>query len=222
MERASLPSSKRLAAAAEAERQRLERELQRSLSRAASAAAELQKAVEVGNEVRQRLALLDQLAGGTADVSERRSITRPEVSAANAVVVRGAQIRRLAVRLLAGSPEAERPIHYVTWFEQFAESGYAIEARDPLANFLTQVTRSPLVVRATEPGTYALDFDVPRRLREELHNLHVELVNLHHGQQTIEGIVPLREKRNELTSAITRVERELQEATDSLGLDLAL
>ena len=50
----------------------------------------------------------------------------------------------------------------------------------------------------------------------------MELVNLHHGQQTIEGIVPLREKRNELTSAITRVERELQEATDSLGLDLAL
>jgi hypothetical protein len=220
VERTSLPSSKRLLAAAEAERQRLERELQRSLSRAAAAAADLQRAVETGNEVRQRLALLDQLADGATSEDSQRPRAKPRPAPAHATTVRGAQIRRLAVRLLAASPEPEHPIHYARWFDLFTDAGYAIEAREPLANFLTQVTRSPVVVRGAEAGTYALDLDVPRRLREELHDLHVELSRIHHGQQTIDGIVSLRERRNDLTAAIARVERELQEATESLGLEL--
>jgi hypothetical protein len=33
------------------------------------------------------------------------------------------------------------PVHYRAWFEALVESGYRISGRDPLATFLTQVTR---------------------------------------------------------------------------------
>jgi hypothetical protein len=215
----SVPSSQRLVAAAEAERQRLERELRRSLARAAAAADELQKAVETGSEVRQRLALLDQL--GLSSGSGETPQPIPSERVEGATVVKGAQIRKLAVRLLAGSAAPEQPIHYAEWFKRFSEAGYSIAARDPLANFLTQVSRSPVVRRASDSGTYALDLEAPIDLRKDLYALHEELARLHSGQQTIDGIISLRERRNELLVAIARVERELQEATESLGADLA-
>jgi hypothetical protein len=212
-------SSRRLLAAAEAERNHLERELQRETRRAATAAAELQRAVEAGHEVRQRLVLLEQLTG-----QEPARVPRPsrlEVAAPPAGFLRGAQIRLFGVRLLAASPEAHRPIHYTNWFELLQQAGYGIDARDPLATFLTQVSRSPVVVRAGEPGTYLLDREAPLRLAEELGSLHLELSRLHDGQQTIDGVVSIREKRLDLTTKISQVERALHEALNALGLDAA-
>jgi hypothetical protein len=210
-------SSRRLLAAAEAERNHLERELQRETRRAAAAAAELQRAVEAGHDVRQRLVLLEQLTGREPAKAQRPS--RLEVAAPPAGFLRGAQIRLFGVRLLAASSEGHRPIHYTAWFELLQKAGYGIEARDPLATFLTQVSRSPVVVRGSEPGTYFLDREAPLRLAEELRSLHLELSRLHDGQQTIDGVVSIRERRLDLTTKISQVERALHEALETLGLD---
>jgi hypothetical protein len=49
-------------------------------------------------------------------------------------------------------------IHYRDWFELVQEDGVEIVGKDPLATFLTQITRSPVVVRVDEEqGVYALD-----------------------------------------------------------------
>ena len=214
----SRPLSRRLLAAAEAEKNHLDRELQRQTRRASAAAAELQRAVEAGHEVRQRLILLEQLTGRDTDEAPRaRSL---ELAPPPAGFLRGAQIRLFAVRILAGSSQSHRPIHYTDWFELLQDAGYGIEARDPLATFLTQVSRSPVVVRGGDPGTYLLDHKAPLRLAEELRSLHLELSRLHDGQQTIDGVVSIREKRLELTARISQVERALHEALDALGLEL--
>jgi hypothetical protein len=125
------------------------------------------------------------------------------------------------VRLLAGSSRAHRPIHYTDWFALLEDAGYGIEAREPLATFLTQVSRSPVVLRAGEPGTYFLDHEAPQRLAEELRLLHVELARLHQGQQTIDGVISVREKRVDLTTKISQVERAYHEALEALGHDAA-
>jgi hypothetical protein len=66
---------------------------------------------------------------------------------------------------------------------------------------------------------YALDLDVPRRLREQLHVLHQELAGLHEGQQTIEEVATVSSRRADLTSRVVKVEHELEEALASLGFD---
>jgi hypothetical protein len=73
--------------------------------------------------------------------------------------------------------------------------------------------------RAGERGFYALDLEGPRRLSKKLHALHTELVGLHHGQQTIEEIATVRDRRAQLTSEYAKGERELEEAAIALGLD---
>lgn len=213
-------SSRRLIAAAEAERIRLERDLARETRRASAAAAELQKAVEAGHEVRQRLVLLAQLTGRGSPTTPR--VPALEVAVPPAGFLRGAQIRLIGVRLLAGSGNAHQPIHYTVWFELLQEAGYGIEARDPLATFLTQVSRSPVVVRTNDPGMYLLDYEAPLRLAEQLRSLHTELSRLHQGQQTIDGVASIRERRVDLTTKISQVERALHEALDALGLEAAV
>jgi hypothetical protein len=70
-----------------------------------------------------------------------------ESSATNAVLA-GARIREVAVLLLASSANPTRPIHYQQWYRLFRDAGYGIDARDPVATFLTQISRSPAVRRA--------------------------------------------------------------------------
>jgi len=174
------------------------------------------------DHLRQRISVLCELAGdqetlaGRADednvVRFPEHATEPEHG-----YLRGQEIRRTAVRLLGELRGDQRPIHYAEWFTLLQEAGYGISGRDPSANFLTQVGRSPVVVRSDEPGTYLLDLAAPKRLREQLDTLNTELLALHNGQQTIEEIASARERRNELVAAITRIERALEEALDSLG-----
>jgi hypothetical protein len=133
--------------------------------------------------------------------------------------LRGADIRITAVRVLAATENPATPIHYVDWYKLVVDAGYGVAGRDPLASFLTQIGRSPLVGRAGERGLYALDLDAPRRLRERLHALHHELVGLHEGQQTIDEIATVAARRADLTASVVGVERELEEALASLGFE---
>jgi hypothetical protein len=53
-----------------------------------------------------------------------------------------------------------QPIHYRDWYRLVREeAGQEVEAKDPLATFLVQISRSPFVAKADEPGVYLLDPD---------------------------------------------------------------
>jgi hypothetical protein len=132
-------------------------------------------------------------------------------------VLHGSRIREVAVLLLASSPNPKRPIHYQQWYEMLRQAGYGIDAQDPLATFLTQISRSPVVRRAGAAGVYAIDFEAPLRLREQLFKLTHELAHTTIAGETAEDVAAARERRTKLTTETRRVERMLEEALRSLG-----
>jgi hypothetical protein len=213
-------ASRRLSAAAAAERERLERQVRRLETQAAAAAAELQRLSEERQKVRERVTLLEQLAPTSSD--SQLSLAGGETSELAAEppngLLRGARIRSVAVHLLAASEQGDRPIHYGEWFALLERAGYGVAGKDPIAAFLTQITRSPVVERAGAPGLYRLNLRAPADLRERLRTLQEELTRLHEGQQTLEEIAPVRERRIELTAALGRTERAFEEAVRVLGL----
>jgi chromosome segregation ATPase len=219
----TLDPSQRLQKAALAERKRLERrlgDLERNLEELRLEQVRLEREHK---EIEGRLELLVELTG---DERPKRTLelippaqdseTAPESLRGT---LRGAAIREVAVRLHASQHDPLRPIHYTDWYALFRRAGYRIEARNQLATFLTQISRSPVVAKAAQSGTYALDLGAPKRLQDRLATLHQELAALHKGQQTIEHITSIRDRRSELGREISRVERELLEAAGSLGLE---
>jgi hypothetical protein len=173
---AALPSN-RLAAAAAAERARLERDARRLERRAEALTIELEKLIAGREEIRHQLALLDQLAPAANPAKApvepqgiRRVALATDSEPANGYLS-GARIRAVAVRLLAASEAGARPIHYQAWYELVIRAGFGITARDPLGTFLTQISRSPIVQKAEGPGFYRLDIEAPRQLQTTLRRL---------------------------------------------------
>jgi hypothetical protein len=225
-----LAPSKRLRSAARAERDRFRRDLERTDKRISALRTELANAERAANDIRRRLALLAQLAHDEDEDSPfviqrglRAVEPTPEAPSDYQTpphgYLRGGDIRLAAVRILASTENPTKPVHYAEWYDLLTHAGYGVAGRDPQATFLTQIGRSPVVNHTGERGFYALDLDAPRRLGAQLQALHSELVGLHQGQQTIEEIATVRDRRAELTSEYARVERELEEAAMSLGLD---
>jgi hypothetical protein len=215
--------SRRLALAAAAQRSRLENELEALENQAAALRRRVATAETRAAAIRQRLQLLDQLGNEarTPGTVARPRLVPPTTEPANGWL-RGAAIRQVAVRLLAGSSGPTQRIHYTDWLDLLRDAGYGIQARDPAATFLTQLSRSPVVMRAVQPGTYVLDFAATARLRERLIALNEELLALHGGQQMIEQIASARDLRRELIVEIARVERSLEEAIGAIGADDAV
>ncbi len=84
--------------------------------------------------------------------------------------------------------------------------------KDPLAVFLTQLSRSPLVRKTSAPGVYELDRQATLRIRERLERLASELREV---TVTTPGPIELgavRARRHELDLAISQQERALEEA----------
>jgi hypothetical protein len=138
------------------------------------------------------------------------SVARDEASAGKAVALegeerlRGADLRRRAVQLLA---------HYREWFAWFVEAGCAAEGRDPLATFLTNVARSPVVRRGSRPGTYRLDGHARERLAGVLAESQAQLADL---LKQPERQKELAQERRRLSGEARRAERELAEVEDGL------
>jgi len=196
-------SSSRLARAAGAERMALLRERDRLARRRDAAARQLAVLEEQLAEVDERLALIDRLVPEAANVHPL-----PARSATDGL--RGAAIRRAAVEVLRARPEgAAAPIHYRAWFAAMRDAGRPVAGKDPLAVFLTQVSRSPLVVRTEEPGVYRLDLTVPARLRERLAQLQEQLADASAAAD--------RAARDRLVAEIAAAERALDEAEAALG-----
>jgi hypothetical protein len=217
--------SRRLRNAAAAERERLTRELERLDARAGDLHGELDRVEAKRLELREHLSLLARFADPedspfpSARQTSRTSHLRPVQSKEPpaAVTLRGGRIREVAVLLLASSANPRRPIHYRQWYELLREAGYAIDAQDPVATFLTQIGRSPIVRRASTGGIYALDLEAPLRLRGHLRRLENELAHTPVVGESAEELATARTRRAKVITEARVAERELEEALRSLG-----
>jgi hypothetical protein len=71
--------------------------------------------------------------------------------------LRGERLREVALEVLHRLSASGDPVHYRIWFEALVESGYRVIGKDPLATFLTQVSRIDRVERiGRRSGLYRL------------------------------------------------------------------
>lgn len=55
--------------------------------------------------------------------------------------LRGERLREVALEVLQRLSASGDPVHYRIWFEALVQAGFRVSGRDPLASFLTQITR---------------------------------------------------------------------------------
>jgi hypothetical protein len=227
----SLPNpSSRLLRAAVAERADLVRHRERLTEERARLLGELRRIDEALAAADRRLAMLAELTGEPersgaetrSDPFAPAAETNPKLHDATGgddrPVLRGPAIREAAVRVLIAQPQPIEALHYRRWYELLVESGFRIAGKDPLAVFLTQLSRSPLVRKASAPGVYEVDRQVPLRIRQRLERLQAELREVTvaapgqaAGASPIE-LGAIRARRHELDVAISQQERALEEA----------
>jgi hypothetical protein len=71
--------------------------------------------------------------------------------------LRGERLREVALEVLRRLSSSGDPIHYRIWFQELVDSGYRVLGRDPLATFLTQVSRIERVEKiGRRSGLYRL------------------------------------------------------------------
>ena len=206
--------SARLERAAAAERHTLERKRGQLLRRRQRVLAQLVPIDRALAEIDERVTLLQRLAGDHPTRNGTISATR--VARAGGKRLCGAAIRETAVRTLRAQPQAVEALHYRDWYELVRRAGYVIAGSDPLAVFLTQLTRSPVVQRSTQPGVYALDLAAPQRLRGELDRLKCELRETATAESHGADLANLRAHRRRLQLSIDRREQALDEALRAL------
>jgi hypothetical protein len=213
---ATVPTtSARLQKALDAERQALERRHE-GLSREARTLRERLGALEVEmQEIDERIVLLAELRGD-ADAA-----LPAQDRGGEGTLLAGPAIRAAAVALLRDHAEGQGPIHYRRWLEIVERAGYEVGGRNPAATFLSQISRSPVVVRTTRPGHYQIDREAPARLRRRLAALRGEL-----GAGALRDAGPVdldevRRMRAEASREVQQTERALAEATDAMTLPAA-
>ena len=169
-------------------------------------------------ELGDRLQGLEQLlqSEGVAVPAQSRQVPHTSLAAnpadpGMAKRIKGPEIREVAVQVLLSQPLYIEAIHYGAWYDMVITAGYEITGKNPKAVFLTQITRSPVVKKAVEPGIYEIDRQVPLRLRQRLDRLNAELRDLS-GTTSDPDADEARRRRRELTVQISRAERELDEA----------
>lgn len=167
-------------------------------------------------EVDERAVLLDRLAprsSAQSGAEKAGASISSQVAALSAVeVLRGTSIREVAVRILARSDDAGRPVHYRRLYELLGEFGFAVAGKDPLATFLTQLSRSPVMRKTTKAGVYQIDFDASERLRRRLTELQTELRAVTGNPSATDDLAEIRRRRERVLAEVARVERALEEA----------
>ena len=134
-------------AAAEAERDVLEARLVEANERAAhfealasEAWAEASRLASSIRAVEEMLWLSPQIA--MCEISEE---------------LRGERLRDVALALLRERSAPNDPIHYRVWFDELVQSGFRVSGKDPLATFITQVSRIERVEKVgRRSGLYRL------------------------------------------------------------------
>jgi hypothetical protein len=214
------PSS-RLLRAAVAERADLARHRERLIHERSRLLGELRDLDEGLAAIDRRLDVLAELAGepqestpGSAPVLPMAEHASQEPGAdadENRIVLRGPAIREAAVRVLIAQPGPIEALHYRRWYELLVEAGFRIAGKDPLAVFLTQLSRSPLVRKASAPGVYEVDRHAPIRIRQRLDRLQAELREVTLAASGPIELGEVRARRHELDLAISEQERALEE-----------
>jgi hypothetical protein len=191
--------SNRLANAVAAERAALDRERARLEEQAAELRVALERIERGLAEIDAQCGLLDRLA------PQSRVDPAPEPPQAG---LRGPAIREAAVRALVA--DGREALHYREWFELL---DHEVAGKDPLAVFLTQLSRSPAVRKGPRAGVYELDRNAPARLKASLDDLHEQLRALTTGTD----LGAIRARRAQLTAEIGRTERALEETARVLA-----
>ncbi len=226
------PSSRLLRAAA-AEQADLARQRQRLTRRRDALIGELGQVDAALTVVDERLGVLGRLtdaprAGGAAvDVRQppAPALATPEATAGppsdtTLEILRGPAIREAAVKVVVAQPQRLEALHYRRWYALLQAAGYAVAGKDPLAVFLTQVSRSPVVRKTTKPGVYEVDRQAPLRIRQRLERLQGELRELAAATPSAAtDLAAVRGHRHELDLAISQHERALEEALRVLSPD---
>ena len=229
----SLPNpSSRLVRAAAAEQTAVTRHRARLIEQRDQLTRELRRLDDALAAADERLLVLGHLTGTpeqtgrvvspwseTARISERdaHAPTATSATSASRDKLRGPAIREVAVQVLLAEPCQIEAIHYRRWYELLIAAGYAVAGKDPLAVFLTQVTRSPLVRKATQSGVYEIDRQAPLRIRQRLERLQLELREVTLDSQSPTDLAAVRARRHELDVSISHQERALEEASRVLG-----
>jgi hypothetical protein len=205
-------TSPRLERAAIAEIEQLERERD-TLSRSHEALRAQLEHIEIAiAAVEERLQLLARLTGPRPAPTCSDETDQPkDENGHTRTLLRGPSIRDTAVRILLDANRASRPIHYRRWYQDLQNAGFDVAGKDPLAVFLSQITRSPVVRRTSDAGTYVVAPDAIDDLRRRLAQLQRDLRELattpvaaHAGAQ--------RTQREQLINEIRRNEQALEEA----------
>ncbi len=203
--------STRLVRAVAAERAELERHRARLAGEAADLRAALER-IEAGlAEIDERRGLLDRLAPPGEEAPIDVVAGDEPVAPPGPRVLRGPAIRDAAVRVLV--ERGAEALHYREWFALMTEAGHAIAGKEPLAVFLTQLSRSPVLRKGARAGIYELDRHAAARLTAELDGLHHELREL--TAQT--DLAAIRARRAQLNADIGRTERALEEVARVLA-----
>ncbi len=226
--------STRLLRAAAAECADIARQRERLHARRETLAAQLDEIDASLAALDERESLLDRLAPerpstGAANGAEpgqphprkRLAAEARDDMATNGdrTALRGPAIREVAVSLLAARGGADA-LHYRAWFDLLTDAGYQVAGKDPLAVFLTQLSRSPLIRKSTQAGVYEIDRDAPHRLTRKLSSLQTKLRETTNAPST-PNLGEIRAQREELVNAIRHVERALEEAERVLSFDAA-
>lgn len=127
-------------------------------------------------------------------------------------LLRGPVIREVAVQVLLSQPHDIEALHYRRWYELIRGAGYEVAGKDPLAVFLTQLSRSPVVRKSTEAGVYEIDRHAPDRLRKRLQALTAELREATTTPEAPAELAEIRARRHDLQVTISQQERALEEA----------
>ena len=214
------PSSRvsaRLRRAAVAERTRLGRRRERIERARAGVEAELERLARELADLDQHLELLVRIApAGDDETPTQRTADATQHRNGSATLLNGPAIRVTAVRVLIEHGPGVEAIHYRDWYRLLQEHGFAVSGKKPLAVFLSQVSRSPVMRRGTSAGVYAVDRGAPERLRRELAELERALSALTGRPPGRRADGEVHARRRELVRAIDRHERALHEAVRCL------
>ncbi|HSC21979.1 MAG TPA: hypothetical protein VLC07_09645 [Solirubrobacterales bacterium] len=210
-----LVPSKMLRRAAAAERERITQALERNQARQAALREELSELDEEKRKLEERDRLLHDISSSTDEEAGA-----PGDSTGDGL--KGADLRETAASLFYERHGGGEARHYRHWFTLLAEKGIEVAGKDPIATLLTNLSRSPVVVRGSEPGTYAIDEAAPQRIRSRLGELHAEFADLARMIEKSEApTADLVSHRANLLSEIRRNERLLAEAERILSPPLA-
>jgi hypothetical protein len=215
MSRERTQPSRRLIAAAAAERAEIHKQRDALIARRGELHERIADVNAALADLDERAELIDRLAGVAETVSPK---PRPDQDGARTdkIALSGPAIRRAAASVLLSDPRALRALHYRDWFALLEQHGYTVAGKDPVAVFLTQLSRSPVIQRGTQSGIYEIQLDAADRLRTQLANRQRELRALTSENASTSDLTSIRTQRTALTREIDKLEKAFVEAQSTL------